>query len=129
MATMRDMSPHALQHQCECSFSLGSDTCCGKLFNAPCKLPSHGDDTPVSSLSMPSCTLLNDILLPASLFSDPVHAITVVGDNVWVCTGNNANAGTIVVYDINTKALKAAVVSLGGCVGRDTGRVSQERKM
>mmetsp|Transcript_33316 Transcript_33316/g.99196 ORF Transcript_33316/g.99196 Transcript_33316/m.99196 type:complete len:316 (-) Transcript_33316:333-1280(-) len=48
----------------------------------------------------------NDILLPASLFSDPVHAITVVGDNVWVCTGNNANAGTIVVYDINTKALK-----------------------
>ena len=33
----------------------------------------------------------------------------VVGRNLWICTGGNTNAGTVVIYDLDTKAIKVKV--------------------
>ncbi len=42
--------------------------------------------------------------IPASAFPDPIHTLAVVGRNLWVCTGGNNNAGTVVIYDLDTGA-------------------------
>lgn len=46
-----------------------------------------------------------DVFLPPGTFSDPVHALCVVGRLLWVCTGNMANAGTMVIFDLDTGAI------------------------
>ncbi len=51
----------------------------------------------------------HETIIPSSAFPDPVHTLAVVGRNLWVCTGNNSNAGTVVIYDLDTNAVKTKV--------------------
>ena len=48
----------------------------------------------------------SETFIPSSAFSDPIHALCVVGRSLWICTGGNTNAGTVVIYDLDTAALK-----------------------
>ncbi len=48
-------------------------------------------------------------MVPSEAFQDPVHQIAIIGRNLWVCTGNNSNAGTMVIYDLETGAVKTKV--------------------
>ena len=57
---------------------------------------------------MPS-PLSSETFIPSSAFPDPVHTMCVVGRNLWICTGGNTNAGTVVIYDLDTKAIKTTV--------------------
>ena len=57
---------------------------------------------------MPS-PLSSETFIPSSAFPDPVHTMCVVGRNLWICTGGNTNAGTVVIYDLDTKAIKTKV--------------------
>mmetsp|Transcript_27361 Transcript_27361/g.73969 ORF Transcript_27361/g.73969 Transcript_27361/m.73969 type:complete len:287 (+) Transcript_27361:174-1034(+) len=47
-----------------------------------------------------------ELFLPHSVCPDPIHALCVVGRLLWVCTGNNANAGTVVIFDLDTATIK-----------------------
>ncbi len=47
--------------------------------------------------------------LPPEGFVDPVHSLCVVGRNLWVCTGSSTAPGTVVVYDMDTGAVKVKV--------------------
>ena len=103
--------------------------CC--VTQAPCGLPaSRMGMTPSSvCLRLPlPCALLpsplsSETFIPSSAFPDPVHTMCVVGRNLWICTGGNTNAGTVVIYDLDTKAIKTKV--RGREEGRGDGRWCQ----
>jgi hypothetical protein len=67
----------------------------------------------LSSLSARPLLCLNhcrcEVFLPSSVFADPIHALCVVGRALWVCTGNNTNAGTVVIFDMDTATIKTKV--------------------
>ncbi|KAJ9529806.1 hypothetical protein QJQ45_022230 [Haematococcus lacustris] len=48
----------------------------------------------------------SEVLVEPSAFQDPVHCLAVVARNLWVCTGNNATAGSVVIFDLDTAAPK-----------------------
>lgn len=55
-----------------------------------------------------------ETFIPSSVLTDPIHALCVVGPNLWVCTGNNTNAGTVVIFDLATATAKGKVGSVLG---------------
>ncbi|KAJ9529693.1 hypothetical protein QJQ45_014458 [Haematococcus lacustris] len=48
----------------------------------------------------------SEVLVEPSAFQDPVHCLAVVARNLWVCTGNNATAGSVAIFDLDTAAPK-----------------------
>ena len=59
-----------------------------------------------------------ETFLNSSNFTDPIHTLCVVGSRLWVCTGNNASAGTVIIFDLDTGTVRTKVGAALACAHR-----------